>query len=316
MTDYFSEPVADLPTPVAQHPGLITGRERALLFKLARDHYRGDGLIIDAGIFFGASTVAFAEGLMAAGRNPGSFRPIRSYDIAIWYERMGDSLDPEVLKSIFSGRDVPDGSSFEPELRKLIAPYDPFVDLVIGNMMQTASADRPVEIAFFDCLKTNERDLVAFRAFAPHYIPGHTIVLQQDYFYWGAAHNKIRQEYFADRFSFIGNVATTAVFRLEKPIPAADIAGDPVATLSPQRQVDLLRQAAFRVEDPRHRILTELSLVEHLIDLGELNWASQELEAQEAVLSAEGAPARFTRRPEQVARQLRHRIGKLEKAGT
>src|SRR5690606_38881587 len=51
------------PAAVVDHPGMTSRREKSMLYWLARNHYAGDGLIVDAGLFLGASTNAFAAGL-------------------------------------------------------------------------------------------------------------------------------------------------------------------------------------------------------------------------------------------------------------
>ena len=296
-----------MPQSVLRHPGLTTDAERELLFRVARNHFQGTGLVIDAGTFLGASTAALSEGLRASGNLRDGTRPIRSYDIAVWYDSMNRYLERPAFAEAFSGRRPKQGESFEPEIRKLLRPYEDLVELVIGDIIKTAKIDQPVEIAFFDCLKTNDRDLASFRAFAPHYVPGHTVVLQQDYFYESASYNKIRQEYFSDRFEFLGRTSTTAAFRLLKPIDPDEISGDPVSELPLERQVALIRQAAARANDARARTFTELAVVEHLIDEGAADWARTELADQEKRIRLLGTGV-LTRRPEEIAGKLKARL--------
>ncbi len=298
----------DLPETVVCHPGMITRAERALLYWLASTRYSGAGQIVDAGVFLGASTVALASGLADNSRREGFSMPsIHSYDIAIWVASMDRYLErPETRAALAAHPRPVAGESFSALLRTLLAPYLSSVALHLGDIVKLARAGRPVEIAFYDCLKTNTRDLAVFRAFAPHYLPGKSIILQQDYFYESAACNKIRQEYFSGYFEYLGQVSTTAVFMAVRPIPEAMIASDPVATLPIGQKVELLMQAAARAQDEKSRVLTWLACAEFLVDARERDMAMDHLGQIERDVKRLG-PGLLTRRPEQVLSGLRKR---------
>ena len=180
------------------------------------------------------------------------------------------------------------------------------IDFRIGDIVNLAATDRPVEIAFYDCLKTHEREVAAFMAFAPHYIPGQTIVVQQDYFYESAAALKIRQEYLAPWFSYIGYEATSAVFRMEKPIPIEFFREDPVADLSVDDRIALLNQAAERADDPKLRLNGKLCMVDYLLEVGKRNSARERLEAILADVEGD-LEERFGVRMKNVVNDLRKR---------
>jgi hypothetical protein len=298
----------DVPEIVRSYPTMMTPQEKALLYWLAANIYTGSGIIVDAGIFLGASTIALATGLKdnSLSRYP-TAKPIQSYDLAIWVASMDRYLENANVQKVLGDASLQPGDSFEPVLKRVLEPYSDLVELNIGNIIDTARSDHPVEIAFYDCLKSDDRDLAVFRAFAPSYIPGTTIVLQQDYFYESAAPNKIRQEHFSDYFEFIGQVANTAVFRCLANLPDAALRGDPVAELSLATKVDLLERAALRAGDNKTRILTRLSIVEFLIEHGEAALAAQRLERVEAEMG-QCSLAEITRRPENIARGFWRRI--------
>ena len=54
-----------VPDDVLMWPSMMTKDEVSLVYRLAAAHYSGRGEIVDAGIFLGASTHAFARGLEA-----------------------------------------------------------------------------------------------------------------------------------------------------------------------------------------------------------------------------------------------------------
>jgi len=295
------------PRSVLDWPSMMTTSELALLFGLAARHFRGDGIIVDAGIFLGASTNALFSGLL---QNPLSLpdgKLIHSYDIALWVPSMDRYLSRARQAQILLDETIDPGQSFEPALRKALSGCSGRVDLRIGDIVTLAHTDRPVEIAFYDCLKDARRDLAAFNAFAPHYIPGHTIVLQQDYFYESAAWHKIRQEFYADHYEWLGRVGTTAVFRLISPLPRDAFLRDQVTSLSIREQTTLLYRAASRADGEKERLLVELSLLEHLIELGAQDEA-RAVAAEVSVKVRAADPSLVTRRPSQVLLGLERRL--------
>ncbi len=304
---------APLPGSLSTHPGMITPRERALLYSAAREYFLGRGVIVDAGIFLGASTAAFALGLR---ENPncsnGCENRIVSYDIAVWVRNMARYLsDPTGIPGIDDL--IPEvGQSFEPLLRRFLSPYQPMIDLNIGNLLKTAPRfSQPVEIAFFDCLKTYERDFTAFKAFTPNYIEGHTIVFQQDYFYESAAYNKIRCEYYIGNLEYMGKIDDTAVFLYQKQIDIPPDEVDPVKNLPVEEKVRLIDIAAERAQSQKKRLLVRLSALELLIDEGEYELARD----RAAILSEEIAQAdldQITRRPGLVLEGRRKRLSSIE----
>lgn len=297
----------DVPQEVLNWPSMMSAAEIALLYRLAARHYSGRGEIVDAGIFLGASTNAFACGLAAGKRVPANAKPIRSYDLAIWVASMDRYLErPEVRNFIGCDR-LADGASYAATLQRILAHHADVVDLVIGNIIRTARATGPVEIAFFDCLKAADRDLAAFNAFGPHFMPGHTLVLQQDYFYEGAADHKLRQELYADCYRFVGQVGSTAVFQVMHALPTEAFRRDVIPDLPICDRIALLRQAAGRADGPKGALLVELSLLEHLIDIGATDAAVEVRDhLGDRIRSADRSVV--TRRPEQVFAGLSRRL--------
>ena len=57
----------DLPAEVARADAMIHANEQRLLYTLARDHFMGEGRIIDGGAYLGASSLALGWGLRDRG---------------------------------------------------------------------------------------------------------------------------------------------------------------------------------------------------------------------------------------------------------
>ena len=54
---------SEAPKAVLDYPSMASRNEKSLLYWLARHVYTGFGVIVDAGVFLGGSTNAFATGL-------------------------------------------------------------------------------------------------------------------------------------------------------------------------------------------------------------------------------------------------------------
>lgn len=260
------------PAEVLKFPAMSSRLERELLYNLARTHFRGDGLIVDAGIFLGGSTKAFAAGLRAnpdarKAALPGR-KPINSYDIAIWVRSMDKHLASPAVKHVLRGRSPKVGRDFSGLLKRILASDLDLVDLRIGDIVELARADAPIEIAFYDCLKTKARDWAAFKAFGPFYVASHTILVQQDFFFAGAPYNKIRQEFLRPYFSFLGGYETSAVFKCESPLPKSLFESDPIEALSMDERLALLQRAAELAQSKQRYFLTRLSCVDLMIEDG------------------------------------------------
>lgn len=288
-------PSSPVPREVVDFPSMTTTGEKELLYKLARHHYRGTGSIIDAGLFLGASTNAFGWGIRH-GPAYGHLkveRPIKAYEIAIWHSAGFDKyLANPIAQEALGAIRYKDGDDYFPTLRRLLAEHDELIEYNIGDIVKLAHSEGEIEIAFYDCLKNYERDWAAFKAFAPNFVPGRTIVVQQDYFYEDALDNKIRQEFLSDYFEYLGAVATSAVFMLKAEIPREFFVADPLPTLTAERTVELLENAAARIPVSAFRIYTELGVVRYMIGKKLLDAARARLDEIDKTIASVSLPPR------------------------
>lgn len=172
-----------LPSVVADWPGMITLDERKVLHHLASSHYSGEGIILDAGIFLGASTVAFCEGLAEQEADlhvtRSRLRPGQSFEKAQWvssgFDKYVSEVDPGFGLPPEGFRDGDDYSKF---LQQVLSKYRDRFDLHFGNIESANLEGNPTgEIAFFD------RDWEVFKKFGPGYMPGATLIVHQDRFF-------------------------------------------------------------------------------------------------------------------------------------
>jgi hypothetical protein len=100
--------------PLVSIPSMISPSEQDLLRRLARDYYSGTGLVIDAGVFLGASTNVFAVGLRERPDVDRLRQPVQSYDLGVCDEIMAERINDHYQVRLKAG------DSFLPYLRENI----------------------------------------------------------------------------------------------------------------------------------------------------------------------------------------------------
>jgi len=271
----------DLPEPVKRHPGMISPDERMLLFMLAKKFYRGSGVIVDAGAFLGASTAALAYGLrenerVAEGKAPS--RPIVSFERAV----AGPNFARHAVKSGLPSISLDE--SFEQLLKKQIENFRDLVDLRVGNIMEYSGNDLgEIEICFLDILKGETLARHCVEIFFPKLTVG-SFIIQQDYFFDGLPFIKIFTEIFSDHLSFLGEVRSSAVFRVLKPLPPALVA----MAFEQRPKHDLIalhKQAEARTTSQMRQYLMRLSRCRLLATLGDVNEARETWQQADALFA-------------------------------
>jgi hypothetical protein len=253
----FNRLMGNIPKPVLSVPSMMSVPERRFLYGLAANYYSAEGLIVDAGIFLGASTMCFGSGLR---ENPNLQqalarwrKPIVSFERAIVTPTM-----PNFFKR--NGLDIAltPGESFADLVKTNVRPVIDLVDLRLGDILQTGKIEQPIEVLFLDVLKMPEISKFVVETYYPRLIPGRSIVIQQDYFYELLPYVKTYQEYFADYFTYIGEIGSSGVFLCSKKIPQ-DVALGIEENLDATEQLRLASVALQRSIDPARRFLMALS---------------------------------------------------------
>jgi len=269
----FASMVNKEPPAAMAVPSMMSPFEKRFLYGLAKNYYKGEGIIIDGGIFLGASTRCFGEGLR---ENPhlAEARSLKSKPI-VSFEK--GSTNPGMIP-FFRRHDVPISpklhDSFLPVLGDYLKPVEDIVDLRTGDIMETAeNLDLPIEICFLDVLKLPEICDYCFRTFFPRLIPGRSIVIQQDYFYELLPYIKVYQEFLREHFAFIGEIGSTAAYLCTSPVPEEKLAALR-AGISYEEQLRLAAIAMQRSIDPARRFMMGLSKL-RLIEKGEGREAAQ-----------------------------------------
>jgi hypothetical protein len=262
LGDEFHIDDFDTPVRLEQAVGMLSNNERFLLYKLARDHFLAKGHIVDAGSFFGSSTVSLAEGLKANRYLRAAVarmtKPIVSYDIGFLPAPAG-AKPP--TKREFGKYSYTWGESFVPILKDNIAGHEDVVDLRIGDFLaETWPAERAIEICFIDLAKTNDLNVHGFRHLFPAFIPGRTLLVQQDFFFDRLPWIEVLMGHFAEHFEWLGQAGPSALYRYRSRIPAAKYEIDPYTDLPAEQRIACHQTANHPGLSPRRQLSVALSL--------------------------------------------------------
>jgi hypothetical protein len=241
-----------LPAEVGRAATMLMPTEQQLLHGLARDHFRNEGVIVDAGCFLGGSTLALASGLRANPRFQAAPRRdvIHSYDLFV--------LEPWTI-GVFFPLDTPQGMSFESLFRENISPVADLVAVHPGNVTKAPVPDAPIEILFIDLAKHWTVSDYVVRAFFPRLVAGTSIVIQQDYLYesW-SGWLPVTMEHFSEYFELVDHTEkNSAVFLYKRPAPPEAFARDVIQGMSQAEIRALADRAIARFERPQQQILRQ-----------------------------------------------------------
>lgn len=226
-----------LPPEAARVPTMLSDEEGALLFWLARDYATGQGAICDLGCFAGGSTARLAAGAAAAGHGA----EIHAYD----HFTIQEAQKPRYLAP--AGIAPFEGADMLPAVRALLAPWSGRVHFRKGDIRQQDPPGGPIEILFIDAAKTPRTGDEIARRFMPALIPGHALVVHQDYLHWRQPWVPAQMELLADCFELVAWCRQgTAVFRCIRSVDEATLAGAVTEGLSDGELTRLVRQAITR----------------------------------------------------------------------
>jgi hypothetical protein len=267
----LSRPWSDvvLPPEVTQIPTMLWRGELQVLHWLARHHFRGKGRIVDGGCFLGGSTAALASGLAARSDGPWK-KAIAAYDLF--------RVEPYTLanfQSQFSNPTI--GASFRSDFERNVSRWLPQIEICEGDVAAIGWDGKSIEILFLDFLKRWRLNDLVLERFFPRLIPGHSIIIQQDYMWGFAPWIHITMELLAPYVTILDSMLCSVVYLLTSPIPKRLVGLKIRSQVPPETQLQLMDQAVNRWTG-QQRGLVELARVFLIREIHSSTAAQNELQ--------------------------------------
>ena len=243
---------ADVPQAVRSAQTMLMLTEQQMLYSLAKDHFQNKGCIVDAGCFLGGSTLALAQGVRDNPRCQSNPRGavIHSYDLFV--------VEPWTI-GIYFPKGTPLGMSFEPVYRENIKPFEDLVSVHRGDVTKSPLPVGEIEVLFIDLAKHWTVNDYVVRAFFPKLIPGHSVVIQQDYlFHTWTGWLPVTMEYFSDYFEIVDHTEDNSVaFFYHTKIPESKLQHDVIGNLSRSEMLKLANRALDRFSGHQREVLVQ-----------------------------------------------------------
>jgi hypothetical protein len=262
---------------------MISPEEQRYLFWLTRTHWKDVGHVVEMGPWLGGSSYCLLEGMQAAGAASTSPHKLHVFDNFVWREFMGGRGGPE----------LDDGASFESHFRRTLAPHaarlavhnawlpddeahdDPELEAIREPIppdaeLVTWCADDPVEILFVDGAKSWRGMTALLTTFVDALIPDRSLLVFQDYKYWGEYWVATLVELLSDTLTFQHQTReNTVTFRVGEGLDRARIESLPrFEDCEADELCRLLEQAGRRIGghgSATDRLIVELTKIRMLI---------------------------------------------------
>ena len=265
LTEGLSLDGAPPPKEVLAIPGMTSDEERRLLMTLARDHYTGEGLILDVGGLLGASASALAAGLRAnpnaqeilARSAESKVLPIRTFERSKLPS--GAGVAARLLEQLPEGHGLTADSDLELELSGRLKDYADLVTPVFGDFITQEWGSGKAELCFIDLGRGQPGLFHLVRMTGAAFIPGKTILVIRDFYNQFGWRSIVEAGLLGDHLQWLGQVESCAIFRVAKAIPRELCGLDPAHALSAE-SVFRLHAAGDHPKLPlRQRIVLRLS---------------------------------------------------------
>src|SRR5436190_16595 len=229
-----------LPRDATGIPTMLSKLERRLLYSLARD-YAGEGAIVDAGSFLGGSTAALLAGVRDRPER-WSGPPVASYDLFQVDEYM-------VPKFFADDRSVQLRDSFRSRFDAHVARFGDAPHVVHeGDITKLGWSGGPIDVLFLDILKSWEINDAVLRDFFPSLVPGHSVIVHQDYGWGDTPWIPIAVELMRDSLVLVDWMEWGShVFFVEGELPA-ELLDHGVGGLDLETKLEVMDRAVARAE--------------------------------------------------------------------
>ena len=234
-----------IPSHINKIPTMLSDEEGRMLRWVAEFDYRGAGAICELGTFVGGSTARLAFGLSLNQHARGTIHCYDRYECA---ENMKQKLLYSRGISEFAGGDV------LPLAKSLLREFDQILSFHKGDILDVSWSGGPIEILFLDILKTVPIADHVSATFFPLLIPGRSLLIQQDYFYFRNPWVVVQMELLKDYLDLVGYTDShSAVFRCRRKISVEAAKRSSWSTLGPEQRSQRLLDAIRRFPHMRQR---------------------------------------------------------------
>jgi hypothetical protein len=233
---------ATIPAEIHLPQGMLGDEERRALWWLGRHHATGEGAVVDAGAFLGASAFCLASGAAADPVPAKRRRLIHSYD---YFSAIDDYVAQFITEKF---RPTSAGDSYLDIFEWQTGRYKEYVTAYSGDFLQHKWDGQPIEILFIDIAKTPELNSHLIKNMFSCLIPEKTVVIQQDFYHCWHPHIHISMEYLREYFEMVDGCVLwqSRIYRCTRPIPDAAIAELAAYAFSADEKRALLEAAADR----------------------------------------------------------------------
>jgi len=206
------------PEQINPIPSMIILDEAQFLHYVAREHYKGDGAIVEFGPLAGGSTYALASGMAENSISTARKGRIDSYDLWEFCEGWD---------CLFPGRALRPGDDLKEIFLENLGSFHSQINPHQGDLSKQWWSGGSIEIMFIDAAKTPTLMTHIVNEFFPHLIPNRSLVIHQDYISAQCPWIHIIVQHLREYFEYMDSPAGGSVcMRLKKSIPSGLLAED------------------------------------------------------------------------------------------
>lgn len=269
---------AELPKQCLECFGQVSHDDLGIYYWAAKEYYSGKGIIVDAGALVGSTSMAFGYGLKD---NKKKFQTDSS--LIYVYDKFCDEADGYsaiAIRAAYNEQKTDDVIyDFEYHYRENTKSIAEFLSVHKGDITQIGYlSDKLLEILSIDVAKSPALMHYIALEFYPKLIPGHSLVLHQDYLFpyqpWLHVAQYMLEEYFERIYD--SPTASTSVFRLIKPITKKEILSIFGSDSDKYYSINNLKYIQKSCEDshwPFGKLSTQGALIYFLYEQGKIKCA-------------------------------------------
>ncbi|MCP5433733.1 MAG: hypothetical protein H6923_10735 [Alphaproteobacteria bacterium] len=299
-----------VPEEVRFPRGMLGLEERQMLFYLTRVAYRGEGYVVDAGAYAGASAYCLAAGLARSPHSEARFARVHSYDLFRALDQYVADAITKDFKPIGIGGDYFDVFEFQ------TGHYRERIHAHPGDFLEHAPPDGPIEILFIDVAKTQTLNSHLVRNFLPRLIPGRSLIVQQDYYHAWHPFTQVTMEILRDHVEVLDPLIAnqSRLYRLTSA-PPPDLIAEIAEYAYPAEKLLATLDSAIERDAGLTRAMLEVTKLWQLVLLNRFDDSNNLIARLRARPDFDGKQL-WCRQTEQIAENVSARLKKPQLAAS